>query len=409
MSLLPDQKVQPKTRLALTPQMRMIVGFLSKDGARVAAETVRLGQTNPSIGVAYMPEGIARRTGLYEHASLWISANFDGDEQSFAMQFLDALEPWGWLGKPLVEICDAAEMDMPTGANILKRLQRIEPRGLFARSLGECLLLQVQADGSADPLMYRILENLRVFEAQGPKAMAAACKCSAQELASNLARLRQYDPKPGLQFEDAAPVPTGLPDLLLETHAGGLRIRIHPDAVPRFERLPTLDSEAAREADRFQKALEARQRTLLAIARRLVDVQRDHLTGGGALQPYAMSDLARDTGRHKSTISRVVQWATIETKDRRMSLKALLGPKLRRIGVAPDHLLAAITKLIETEDPAHGLSDSALTRALAQQGYSIARRTVAKYREVAQIPSARVRAATKRDQDAPKRSFKNPA
>lgn len=391
MALAPLQTVQPKHKLALTPQMRLTLAFLSRDGASIAAEVLRLGRSNASVAVVSDAGAVAGAAGLYEHCALWIDARFDGAERRVALQFLAALEPWGWLGPPLAEICAKARVDEAAGLAILRRLQGIEPAGLFARSLAECLSLQLQSEGPQDPLMARVLDNLPRLQEQGPRALAAACGCSASDLTKCLTRLRQLDPKPGLQFGTQPDVPTRVADLIMTEQGRGWRVDLHPQATPRVVRLPTVDQAAQREADRLERAIEARNGTLLAIARHVVDAQQGYLRGDGPLRPLTMAQIAEETGRHKSTVSRILQWAVFEKAGEAAPLRSCLGARLRGRAASPGDLADAIAALVSAENPARPLSDSALADRLAQQGLGVARRTVAKYRKAAGIPAARAR------------------
>ncbi|MBO9398567.1 hypothetical protein J7400_17985 [Shimia sp. R9_2] len=391
MPLSLDQTTQTQQKLTMTPQMRQIVECLSMDGTSTARKIRQFGLTNPSVAPAAQAEQIAQTSGLYEHAALWINAHFTADERAIALQFLDALELWGWLGESLERICATAGVSITTGSAVLERLQAIEPAGLFARSLTECLALQVKAAGDTDPIVAQLLHHLPEVQHKTTKQLAALCGCSVEDILNGLKKLRSFDPKPGLQFAIAPPPPTRGPDLLLQCKQGHWSVSLHPDSATHLNRLPSIDPKAQQEADRFENALSARNATLLAIAKRLVALQQTHLTSKTPLTPITMCALATDVARHKSTLSRVFQWATVEIDAEVLPLRHLLGPKLRGHALSPEHLMHRITQLVSDEDSTHPLSDAQLAEALASTGIAIPRRTIAKYRAQANIPAAHAR------------------
>ncbi len=394
-------KLSPKLsqRLAMTPQLRQAIGLLSMDNRDLGAALRRASDTNPCIGLRLPAAGpIAERlaaepAGLAAEMARQIRLCFDrAADLHVAFALLDALEPWGWLGRSVPEIARGCGHSPAAVETVLARMQAFEPAGIFARDLSECLALQAADRGLLDPVMRGLLARLDLVAAARTDDLARICACEAGEIAKRLAILRRLDPKPGLRLQAPVP-PQAAPDLLIARRDRRWRVTLNPASQPDIRVLPGLDAEARREADRLCRAVARRNGTALAIARQIVARQARFLDGAAHPAPLTLSRLAAAARRHESTVSRVTAALTARTPRGVMPLRALLGRGLRgsAAAIAVAEFETRIKALIQSENPARPMSDARLTEALSHLGIPVRRRTVAKYRAALGFPPAHER------------------
>ncbi|WP_395540913.1 RNA polymerase sigma-54 factor [Neotabrizicola sp. sgz301269] len=310
--------------------------------------------------------------------------------QRIADQLALALEPSGWLGLPLARI--AAE----TGASdeeieaVLLRLQELEPTGIFARDLAECLRLQAAEAGHLDTIMAGVLERLPLVAQGALGRLSRDLGCTADEVAQCIRRLRGYDPKPGARFQGGA-APIAVPDLVATRGGEGWQVALNRSALPTVTLAGPKGPERAAAAALI-RMIEGRNATLLAVAREVLRRQEAVLEAGiGAVVPMTMADVAEALGLHQSTVSRVVAGAAVDTPGGTFWLRALFSPAVRQDGPAGAALRDALARMVAAEDPTQPLSDADLAQALAGAGAPLARRTVAKYRGILGIAPAHAR------------------
>ncbi|MDP3958739.1 MAG: RNA polymerase factor sigma-54 [Pseudorhodobacter sp.] len=337
----------------------------------------------PSL-IAHVMAGIARVTE-------------PGRERVIAEVLAEALEPSGWLGRPVADLAQAAGASLPETEAVLAKLQRIEPVGLFARSLGECLRLQAAEAGWLDPVLETMLDHLDLLAAGQWARLARLCQVPEAAITARLRLIRSLDPKPGAQFDPGA-APLREPDLVATRGAGGWQVALNRSALPTLALRDRPDRPARPEAraawtaaQALKRMLDSRNTTLLRVAQEILRRQESALERGlTALVPLTMAEVAQAVCLHESTVSRIVAGTGVDTPLGTWWLRAMfsrhLGPEGG--GVAAAALRAALAGLVAGEDPASPLSDQALVAALATSGMPVARRTVAKYRTMLQIPPA---------------------
>lgn len=404
--------------LTMTPQLRQAIGLLRLTNAELAAYLAEQAARNPAIRLeAGAPGGEAARklpappsaaplregadtaapsAGLHAHATTEIGLLLrDPRQRAIAAVFVEALEPSGWLGRPLPEIARDAGCSLPEAEAVLALLQRIEPAGLFARSLAECLRLQAADRGELSPAMEVVLDNLGLL-AQGEVGRLARLADTTEEEVRDLLRLiRSFDPKPGAAFGDG-PAVLRPPDLVISHGADGWQVELNrAGAVRIVVRDDCDDPRALAEARWLERVVTRRNATTLKVAAEAVRRQQSFLTGGPAeLRPMSFAEVAAAVGMHESTVSRVTAGLTVAAPQGVMALRDFFSVALRgRCGET--HSAAAvrdaITRLVAAEDPARPLSDEALAAHFAGQGVEVARRTIAKYRKMLRIPSSSAR------------------
>ena len=317
-------------------------------------------------------------------------------QHRIALALTDALEPSGWLGQPFATLAAEVGASLPEVEAVLERLQTIDPPGLFARNLSECLMLQAKEAEVLDAPMAALLHNLDLLASGDLARLAKICGITEAEIMVRFRTIRAMNPKPGADFAPMAAAQLREPDLTARlSPGGGWSVALNRSSLPEVHVEPDAEGSAQglTAARLLCRMLDARNSTLLSVAQEILTRQQKALSEGPvALQPMVMDDLAKALGLHESTISRVVAGTSIDTPHgtwwlRQMFSAALGDPDGPQVaGAALRHRLV---RLIAAENTSKPLSDAALTDLLAQEtGVQVARRTITKYREMQGIPAA---------------------
>ena len=302
-------------------------------------------------------------------------------DRRIALALAEALEPSGWLGQPLAAIAVAAGVRLREVEAVLKRLQEIEPVGLFARDLAECLRLQAQEEGSFDAVMAVMLAHLDLLAAGDLARLARLAKVEETEIARRFRLIRAMNPKPGTEFDSLAVAHPREPDLVARVVGTGWEVTLNRSSLPG---LTVVAGEGAAAAKTVQRMVEARNSTLLRVGQDVLRRQiRALAEGAGALVPMTMAEVAEELGLHESTVSRVVAGTSVDTPHGCWWLRLMFSGGAGEVSGAG--LRDRLAGLVAAEDRSAPLSDEALAAAL---GDAVARRTVAKYRALLRIPPA---------------------
>lgn len=313
-------------------------------------------------------------------------------ERQIALVLAEAIEPSGWLGQPWDSLVRQARCSAGDAEAVLARLQTMEPTGLFARDLRECLTLQATEAGHLDEVMFCMIEHLDMLARREFGALAARCKVPESEILRRLRLVRGYDPKPGARFDHGA-ADAREPDLVVTKGDAGWEVALNRSALPSLVvRRPdgVVEAEAERRALAsalgLTRMVERRNATLLRVAREVLVRQSGALEGGfGALVPLGMAEVASALDLHPGTVSRVVAGTAVATPHGTWRLRSLFDSGIG--GVSATATRARIESLVAAEGDTP-LTDDALAAALSAAGTPVARRTVAKYREALGIPPA---------------------
>ena len=400
--------VHQTQRMALTTGLATSIRILRADAAGLslylqeqAAENPQIVLTRPQVqdwiprwksafaSDAERPEQEAAGPSLVSHVLGMIEAlRLDATETRIAMTLAEAMEPSGWIGRSLPAIAGQLGVSSSAVESVLVRLQaRAEPTGLFARNLAECLQLQAEEAGELDRPMRALLDRLDLLAKGEIDRIAREAGLQLSDLRQAFGRLRSYDPKPGAGFEAFA-APVREPDLIAEKGASGWIVSLNRSALPSVS-VAEGRGKGRAEARALIKMIEGRNATLLSVGQDVLNRQTAALEAGlGALVPMTMAEVASSVGVHESTISRVVAGTAVDTPRGTWWLRGLFTKAVHEGGPAAGALRDRLARLVAEEDPDHPLSDEALAAALAEGGAPIARRTVAKYRTMLNLPPA---------------------
>ena len=348
--------------------------------------------------------GISLRAHL--EAQLAVAA-LSASRRFIAEVLIDAVDESGYLRTDLAEVAGRLGASLAECGAVLEILQGFDPCGVFARSLSECLALQLKERNRLDPAMRIVLTRLDLVARRDHAALSLLCGLEQPDIAEMIAEIRALDPKPGLAF-DVQQVEAIVPDILVRRGSSGWQIELNPDTLPRVlvnsayyaevartalsREEKTFISECLNTANWLTRSLDQRARTMLKVAREIVRRQDAFLSQGVRhLRPLNLKAVAEQIGMHESTVSRVTSNKYIETPRGTFELKYFFTSAIQSIDGGEAHSAAAvrdrIRELVANEN--HDvLSDDRIVTILSTDGIEIARRTVAKYREALRIPSS---------------------
>lgn len=346
---------------------------------------------------------------LREHLGEQMRLTFhDAADRLIGAYLIALLEPSGRLSASPQALADAMGTDLARVESVRARMMRLDPTGMFATSLAECLAVQLAEKNRLDPAMQALLDNLEVLARRDHKKLMQLCEVDAADLTEMIAEIRALDPKPGATWDATPPAPV-VPDILMRRAPdGGWLLELNPETMPRVlvnqSFTARIMANATKDdrafiADKLQtaswlvKSLQQRAQTILKVASEIVRRQDAFFRLGVAhLRPLILRDIAEATELHESTISRVTSSKYIATPRGIYELKYFFTTAIGATGGGESHSAESIRfrikAMIDVESADDILSDDAIVAALRSEGVDIARRTVAKYREALRIPSS---------------------
>jgi len=355
---------------------------------------------------AYLAESPTLSEFLERQAAIILT---DAAEMMIARALIDALDAAGYLSAPVDEIADRLGAETQAVASVLSRLQTLEPTGIFARDLRECLALQLIERDRYDPAMQALLANLPLLAKRDHATLRRVCGVDDEDLAEMIGEIKRLEPKPARNF-DAPIQQLAIPDVFVtQAHDNSWRIEVNSEALPRVlvneSYAQTIKRGAASDADKqfiaanlqtanwLTKSLEQRARTILKVCAEIVRRQDAFLVEGvSGLRPLNLKTIADAIGMHESTVSRATSNKYIQTPRGLFEIKYFFTTSIASNGVGEAHSAESvrfkIKQMIEAEDPADVLSDDIIVAQLKKADILVARRTVAKYRDSLRIPSS---------------------
>ena len=377
-------------------------------------------QSGPELGGDYEVQRsgeVTLQSHLYEQLNLMRLSDTDF---VIASAIIDAIGADGYLGITLEDVQQSVtiqgiEVSIEEAQACLRQIQNLDPPGVAARNLSECLDIQLQQLPPDTPYRQDALILVRKhLEALGAKDFAKilrVMKLARDELQAVIELIRSLAPRPGSLFGDGG-VEYVIPDVFVRKVKGVWRVELNPDTFPRLRvnsQYASLVKRADNSADNttlkthlqearwFIKSLRSRSETLLKVATNVVERQQGFLEHGDeAMKPMVLHDIAEAVNMHESTISRVTTQKYMHTPRGIFELKYFFSSHVyTKSGTecSSTAIRALLKKLISAENPQKPLSDNKLAQVLSDQGIKVARRTVAKYREAMAIPSSSERKA----------------
>ena len=383
----------------------------SGDGPGVSSHTTA--ESYSSSEAPPLENTLVRGDTLADHLiwQLGVSA-LNERERFIGTTIIDAIDDNGYLTADLLTLANLTNSTEDEVEDALILVQSFEPTGVCARSLAECLLMQLKSRKKAHHPYSTLLDHLEELARRDFRKLKRLLKTTDEELADAVDLIQSLNPKPGLAFGSDQTNYIS-PDVYVRKHEGQWIVEVNPDTMPKLQvsrqyessiskdganknRVSAQDkrflSENARSAQWLIKSLEQRSSTIYRVAESIVRFQKDFLEYGREhLKPLILKDVADDIGVHESTTSRVTSNKYMHTPRGIFELKFFFSSSLvSQSGEShsSESVKYKIRKLVESESSHRPYSDEKLAFLLKEQGVVVARRTVAKYRDVLNIPSS---------------------
>jgi len=355
---------------------------------------------------------LVRAQSLHDHLLWQLRMNeLAAAEESATALLLGNMDKDGYLQLPIEDIAFQSGQDFDLVERALRRIQELDPPGVGARDLRECLLLQLRALGQEGSVAARVVhEHLALLESKRYDKIAKELGVSVEEVVVAANQIATLEPKPGRNFGEGD-IRYITPDVFVQKVGDEYVVTLNEEGLPRlrvsgyYRRV--LGGDEAVDAKRYIqekmraaawliKSIQQRQRTLFMVTSSIVKFQREFFDRGIAyLKPLVLKDVAMDIGMHESTVSRATANKYVHTPQGIFELKYFFTSSLRSGDgeeVSAESVKERIRSIILAEDQRQPLSDQHIAEMLAKENVDIARRTVAKYREMMNIlPSSKRR------------------
>ncbi|WP_424934024.1 RNA polymerase factor sigma-54 [Amaricoccus macauensis] len=429
MSLSPRLEFRQQQSLVMTPQLQQAIKLLQMSNVELADYVSTEVERNPLLDFQPAQHGtgtgparsaggaqgadddpmsrVAEQITLWEHLHEQIRfMRLGPDARDAALIIADELEEDGYLRAQPEDISRRHRLSMAQIAEGLRAVQSCEPTGVGARTLQECLALQLRERDRLDPAMQALLANLHLSAKGRTQELERVCRVDAEDIADMLVELRELDPKPGLKF-GTAQIQVAVPDIFVSIGNAGIQVELNTETLPRVlvdnayvAELGEGDgaskafiSECRSSANWLVRSLEQRARTILKVASEIALQQERFFSDGvGALRPLTQRTVAERVNLHESTISRVAAGKFLACDQGTFELRYFFSSAIQSViggeGYSSTAVQDRIRVMVDAEEPRATLSDDALVTMLKAEGIDIARRTVAKYRGVLGIPSS---------------------
>ena len=342
----------------------------------------------------------------------------DPVDRLIAQHLVDQLDEAGYLQGSTAETALKLGKPVSEVERVLARLQELDPPGVFARTLSECLAIQLRALNRLDPAMAVLVDNLELLARRDFATLKKLCGVGEEDLLDMLAEIRKLDPKPGTRYETSASEAV-VPDIIVRAAPdGSWHVELNPDTLPRVlvnrDYYAAVSSRTSRDsadygflneclqtANWLTRSLDQRARTIMKVASEIVRQQDAFLMHGvDHLRPLNLKTIAEAIKMHESTVSRVTSNKYMLTPRGLFELKYFFTVSIGSAEGGDSHSAESVRHRIRTmiaqESPDAVLSDDDIVDALHKGGVELARRTVAKYREAMNIPSSVQRRREKR-------------
>ena len=355
---------------------------------------------------SYLAAKLSLKDHLLEQLPLAVT---DPAERIIGHSIVDAIDEAGYFTDRVEDVADRLGTPIGRVASVLAAIQTLDPSGVGARNLAECLTIQLRDRDRFDPAMATLVAHLDLVAKRDIAGLRRLCGVDEEDVLDMIAEIRRLDPKPGRAFGASAIQPV-VPDVIVRAAPdGSWLIELNTEVLPRLLVNQTYAASISRtkgsEADRsfvsgclqtanwLTKSLEQRARTILKVASEIVRQQDGFFAYGVEhLRPLNLKAIAEATGMHESTVSRVTSNKYLSSPRGLFELKYFFTASIASNSGGDAHSAEAvrfrIKQMIERETVGDVLSDDAIVERLRDSNVDIARRTVAKYRESMRIPSS---------------------
>ncbi len=349
------------------------------------------------------------KVSLREHIVNQININFNEAKNiNVAISMIDYLHPSGWFIASTSDVAKDLNVEISIIEQTLHKLKKFEPTGIFSQNLAECLKIQLIENKQYNQEYKLLLDNLSILPSGKFKQVSKLCKISEEKLFQMIRFLKTLNPKPAEHF-GIENVQIEQPDIIVKKSAKGWRIDLNNSTLPSVnidenyieeidnynldEKGNTFALEKIGEARWLKKAVEQRNKTILKVTSEIVKKQVGFFRHGFShMKPMILKDISDSIGMHESTVSRVTNSKLILTEWGIMPLKNFFSASISGLENSEFHAASAVREtiktLISTEIAGKPLSDDKLAGILNKEGMDVARRTVAKYRDMLNIPSS---------------------
>jgi RNA polymerase sigma-54 factor len=410
--VMPDQAQSPLDTDYDNHYAERDPGFaVGQDPSQSGWKSTAGGRSGFDNGEDDLESSLSRAPTLREHLETQMGIEIaDPTERLIALQIIDMVDDSGYVSVEIEGLAGRLGCAEDLVGSVLAKLQRLDPIGVCARNLAECLALQLRELDRLDPAMQALLEHLELLARHDQAQLMRVCGVDADDLADMAAEIRALNPRPGYAF-DKAEVQAIQPDILVQRRAdGSWSVELNPETLPRVlvnhsyvaqigGKTQRKKSDADYLAERLSaanwlvKTLHQRSITILKVASEIVRQQEAFFVHGVKhLRPLTRRDVAEAIEMHESTVSRVAANKFMATPRGVFELRYFFSAAIHGSDGALSHSAEAVRSrikdLIDEEAPASILSDDQLVTILKSGGVDIARRTVAKYRESLKIPSS---------------------
>ena len=361
----------------------------------------------------FMMESMTRATTLQQHLNEQLSLSSISDsERQIGEMIIGSLDDDGFLPLSVAELSESIGVDAEIIEDVLDEIQGFDPVGIASRDLEECLMQQLSRTGRRGTLESELVSNhLKDLARHRYAELARLTGTTENQIREAAQHIAMLDPRPGRQFSSEESVYV-IPEVFVKKIRGEWRVRTNDKEMPRIRiskhyRTLMENPDTPKETRRYirekvrggshlMKSIGQRQDTLKKIAKEVVKHQEEFLEKGVKfLKPLTMSEIADIIGMHETTVSRAVNHKYMQTPRGTYELKYFFTPGYKSAeggeAVSNKSIKEAIRLLVEEEDTAKPLSDQAMVKALQEQGFKVARRTIAKYRDELHILPSHLR------------------
>jgi RNA polymerase sigma-54 factor len=332
----------------------------------------------------------------------------EGQDRKVALLLLDLIEPSGWINLDIEEFSEKHNLQSQIINKVLSKLQKLDPVGVFATNLGECLRIQLDEKKLLNKSNLKLTENLSLLAKGEIKKLCKITSLNEKELSIQINIIKKLNPKPAEGFSDYD-FRIDPPDVMITSTSKGWKVQLNKSTLPSLiiqenfanevksknnkDDDKKFVNESVNSARWLVRAIEQRNSTTLKVAVEILRQQKSFFKNGpGHLKPLVLKDVADAVGMHESTVSRVTRAKLLQTPWGIFQMKDFFSSSVGETNTEEAHAAKTVRTLlkeiINNEKDNKPYSDEKIAAIFKEKGVNVARRTVAKYREMLNIPSS---------------------